>query len=341
MKKVYQTALFATLLAVCLTGCNGSKKRGGGGGGGGGDVYSKYYKNQLDFNGNKVDDYHLKDTTGEELQKQIHHYLIDQHKTYLHYSSIAKYYLKTDRLDETGVYECFYTAYNNNLNVTREHIWCCANSNGMWYRSSKELEWHMDDKKEQGEKENYWGGGSDIFQLRPSTYEVNSARSNYKYTVFEDSNYESITDEGAPYSLKYNNSKKLCEVDDYFKGDVARTLMYIYMHYNSFDNYDVYYSKEFTPTYDFNNAVEKVAGSHTPYVCGPDRNDGSKWLQFNLIMDYNESQCIRLLKEWNRIDPPSALEKQRNNYICEKVQGNRNPFIDFPELVDKCFPDVN
>lgn len=343
MKRIYQTALFATLLALSLTGCNGSKKSKGGGGGG--DVYAKYYKNQKDFNGNVVDDYHLKDTSGEELQKQIHHYLIDQHTNYLKYASILKYYPKTDQLEGTRGYEAFYTAglYTGN-STTREHMWCCANSNGMWYRNSTEKEWHMDDKKESGEKEQYWGGGSDLFQLRPTTYDVNSARSNYKYYVYKDGEtYETITDEGAPYSLKYNRTAKTCEVDDYFKGDVARTLMYIYMHYNSFDNYDVYYSNddEPKPTYDINNAPQK-SSQHTPYVCAPDRSDGSKWLQFNLIMNYGETECIRLLKQWNHDDPPSALEKQRNNYICNKeVQGNRNPFIDFPELVDACFPDIN
>ena len=200
----------------------------------------------------------------------------------------------------------------------------------------------MDDKKAQGETEQYWGGGSDLFQLRPTTYEVNSARSNYKYYVYKDGeSYSTITDPGAPYELKYNDSAQTCEVADYFKGDVARTLMYIYMHYNSFDNYDVYYSNDFTATYDINQAVPYAKNQHTPYVCGPDRSDGSKHLQFNLIMKYGEDECIRLLKEWNRMDPPSALEQQRNNYIGDKVQGNRNPFIDFPELVDKCFPNIN
>ena len=37
------------------------------------------------------------------------------------------------------------------------------------------------------------------------------------------------------------------------------------------------------------------------------------------------------LKEWNKIDPVDDLEKRRNE-IIEKYQGNRNPFIDYPEL---------
>ena len=39
------------------------------------------------------------------------------------------------------------------------------------------------------------------------------------------------------------------------------------------------------------------------------------------------------LKEWHRNDPVDADEIRRNNIIHE-VQGNRNPFIDMPNLVD-------
>lgn len=39
------------------------------------------------------------------------------------------------------------------------------------------------------------------------------------------------------------------------------------------------------------------------------------------------------LKEWNRQDPVSAFERQRNDAI-EKIQGTRNKYIDHPELID-------
>jgi deoxyribonuclease I len=40
-----------------------------------------------------------------------------------------------------------------------------------------------------------------------------------------------------------------------------------------------------------------------------------------------------VLKKWNRHDPPSDHERQRNDVI-EAEQGTRNPFVDHPELVD-------
>lgn len=39
------------------------------------------------------------------------------------------------------------------------------------------------------------------------------------------------------------------------------------------------------------------------------------------------------LKRWNKEDPVSELDIKRNDQIQE-VQGNRNPFVDHPELVD-------
>lgn len=46
----------------------------------------------------------------------------------------------------------------------------------------------------------------------------------------------------------------------------------------------------------------------------------------------------RLLHQWHQSDPPSQHEIDRNNKI-EKLQGNRNPFIDAPEQLDKLIAD--
>lgn len=39
-------------------------------------------------------------------------------------------------------------------------------------------------------------------------------------------------------------------------------------------------------------------------------------------------------QRWNKMDPPDDAERARNNAI-ERVQKNRNPYIDKPELIDK------
>jgi len=42
----------------------------------------------------------------------------------------------------------------------------------------------------------------------------------------------------------------------------------------------------------------------------------------------------KTLREWHLKDPPDEQEKYRNDFIYEK-QNNRNPFIDYPELIDR------
>jgi len=42
----------------------------------------------------------------------------------------------------------------------------------------------------------------------------------------------------------------------------------------------------------------------------------------------------KMLKQWNRQDPPDPFELKRNDVI-EKLQGNRNRFIDKPSAVDR------
>lgn len=46
---------------------------------------------------------------------------------------------------------------------------------------------------------------------------------------------------------------------------------------------------------------------------------------------------LALLKKWSAEDPPDLHEKHRN-YEIQKLQGNRNPFIDHPEWVNDFSP---
>jgi len=48
---------------------------------------------------------------------------------------------------------------------------------------------------------------------------------------------------------------------------------------------------------------------------------------------YPEIGILSTLLEWHLADPPDEFEQNRNNIIYN-YQGNRNPFIDYPELVD-------
>ena len=86
----------------------------------------------------------------------------------------------------------------------------------------------------------------------------------------------------------------VAEPKENVKGDVARALFYIMLTYN---------------------------GKY-----------GQNWGLDNLI-GAAQDQDIQTLLDWHYNDLPDDFEKTRHEYVYEK-QGNRNPLIDFPQLVD-------
>ena len=79
------------------------------------------------------------------------------------------------------------------------------------------------------------------------------------------------------------------------------------------------------------------------YNCASNVNNPSGWvdrsyygeMHVNWVMAPNTvSDCFKLLRAWNALDPVSEQEKARNEQGY-KMQGNRNPFIDHPSYADK------
>lgn len=93
---------------------------------------------------------------------------------------------------------------------------------------------------------------------------------------------------------KDSRNKTVAEVRSDRKGDAARALMYMMVAYNG--------------------------------------KNSRNWGLDNLLSDA-ENQDVQQLLDWNTQDPPDGLEKARNEYIYS-IQGNRNPFIDYPDLAN-------
>lgn len=237
-------------------------------------------------------------TGGEALLGQLHDLITTTHKKYTSYDdcktpSIIK---KTDPGTNGNVRE-FYT--QDDISSTwgsgsigtwnREHVWCQSLSNGLWGTS---------------------GGGSDLHHIRPAESGLNSTRGNNKFGIVSDGNpaYNKDSKNVGGYI-----SGNVFEPLDKVKGDVARIVMYVYTHYNTYSN---------------------VGGT-----TNGSRSSGFGTLKYTMVIsERNEEAAIRMLLEWNKSDPVDDVERTRNEEVF-KIQGNRNPFIDDETYAEKIWSD--
>lgn len=155
-------------------------------------------------------------------------------------------------------------------------------------------------------QENNKGAGSDIHHVRPALMTINSTRSNVPYGIVNKSSATQIGDTGNYFG---NN---IFEPSDEIKGDIARILMYVYVRYSSSLN----------STYD---TISDKRGDLriTDIVTTPSGSEEDAW---------------NLLLSWNDLDPVNYLEMNRNEE-GQKLQNNRNVFIDHQEFARMCFDD--
>lgn len=150
----------------------------------------------------------------------------------------------------------------------------------------------------------WWGGDvnpayCDLFHLVPGDFSANRSKSNHAPGVPSDTTFWNgsfATGSGNAYGLQ----KVFCPADEY-KGDFARAYFYIATCYGD--------SLQWLTTGEPGVAMT---------------NEG--WQEF-------QPWLRDLLVEWHRMDPVSEKEKARAIEV-NKIQGNRNPFIDYPELVE-------
>ena len=150
---------------------------------------------------------------------------------------------------------------------------------------------------------------SDMFHIYPVDGWINGRRSNYPYgEVPNDSDWVTRTFiNGA--RLGYNayvaeDKTSYCDIAyepiDEYKGDIARGFFYIATRYMFEDDN---FSEDYDMTY---------------------RSQLRPW-------------AMEMLKKWNERDSVSQKEIDRNNIIYSQFQFNRNPYIDYPELVELVF----
>lgn len=156
-----------------------------------------------------------------------------------------------------------------------------------------------------------WFGGSvepmnsDVHHIFASDGFVNSKRSSYPYGDVGSASFTSQNGSklgSAESGLGYSGT--VFEPIDEFKGDLARAYFYMATRY------------------------ENVIGNWQSNSSSADAIlNGNSTQVF-------ESWFLNLLKSWHQMDPVSQKEIDRNE-AAHSYQGNRNPFIDHPELISE------
>ena len=147
---------------------------------------------------------------------------------------------------------------------------------------------------------------SDMFNVYPTDARINNLRSNYPYGVV--STFSGFSGDPDKHGLGKLGSSvagvgKVYEPDDRYKGDFARTFFYMVARYRS-------------------NVLNSGNGSR----------------MFSSNPTNLTTYALNFLLQWHRNDPVSEKEIDRNQAVYGE-QNNRNPFIDYPDLVEYIWGD--
>jgi endonuclease I len=220
--------------------------------------------------------------------------------------------------------------------IIREHtnlVFTANNTNLWWNTYFRATDWHPDgyfwdmysthrratymggtvQNREHAMPRSWWSIGtganidygeanSDLFNLFPADQPANEAKSNFPLGVVANATFSNgVTKVGSSAISAYRGS--VFEPADEYKGDFARTYMYMVTRYEDY------------------GAANRWRSTGT-----------ASMLQNNTYPTFSP-YAVNLLLEWHRNDPVSEKERNRNNAV-QQFQKNRNPFIDHPELAE-------
>lgn len=151
----------------------------------------------------------------------------------------------------------------------------------------------------------WWGGGKqaaqDVMHLNPSNSTANSAKGSWPIAVVDGK----TTFSNGVIKVGKSSSRPGGEIDawepaDEYKGDFSRAYMYMVTAY-----------EDYAPLWT-GNSVNQLDNNTYPVF---------------------EQWTADLLLKWCQQDPVSQKEITRNNEVY-KIQGNRNPYIDYPLMAE-------
>lgn len=148
----------------------------------------------------------------------------------------------------------------------------------------------------------------DLFNLFPSDGSANGRKSNNPVgVVTETPSFDNgVTRVGKSTSYRADSLITVWEPADEWKGDFARSYFYMATCY-----------EDYTDLWTTTEGLLMVERNRYPTL--------REWVS-------------SLLLEWNEQDPVDDIERERNEAVYG-IQGNRNPFVDYPQLSDYIWGD--
>jgi len=218
------------------------------------------------------------------------------------YGTWQAFYL-TDRCPDGSVWDMY--SYHTRYFVPRGTSTSCMEIEHCFPKS-----WWGGYGVDASKGEEYHWAYCDLHHLNPSDKPANTNKSNYPphnittADKFDNGSFRMgrVTEKGVSGA---DTTFTAFEPADEYKGDFARAWFYIATAYEDF--------------------------TWVPNVCGS-YMDNSSYLEFRPWL-------IETLLEWHRQDPVSKKEVNRMNKVS-LIQGNRNPFIDYPDLVEYIWGDM-
>ena len=241
--------------------------------------------------------------TDQELKSQLHD-LINPHIVF-DYDSVWNAFANIDKYLPT--YPCDPTNSSHIPDVYSSYCWSpdkistggeCGNYKQEGDCYNREHLWPKS-----------WFGGfdyganaqTDLFELWPSDGYVNGLRGDLPFGYVSKSNISYTSSNGCligscEIPVEGYQGGKCFEPTDLYKGDFARSYFYLSTAY--LDDW------------------------HCCETVGTNYSSIKEWMEL-------------ILREWHEMDPVDVSEQNRNDDIYFNWQKNRNPFIDYPELVNQ------
>ena len=145
---------------------------------------------------------------------------------------------------------------------------------------------------------------TDLHHIYPTDGKVNGMRANYPFGETTGNKYKSANDFSKLGSCTYPGyTGTVFEPADEYKGDFARTYFYMVTCYEE----------------KLHNWYTNYSTTEVTAVLDGETYPGLQIWQLNMLL------------KWAKNDPVSTKETNRNNAV-KNIQGNRNPFIDYPGL---------